>query len=344
MERWPVTGRGGWARLRLLAALLAAFVALTACRGGQQAAPGGESSPRDQAGAEVARDARAAGECGRVEGETRLVEHAMGTTPVPLKPERVVVLDTGELDSALSLGVTPVGAVAVSERDPFPSYLLDRTEGIRTVGTIAQPSLEAIAALRPDLILSSKLRHERIYDQLSQIAPTVFSESVGVVWKENLRLNALALGRCAEAEEQLAGYEQRLAAFRAAMGERLGRTTVSVIRSLPNQVRIQMHASFIGTVLKDAGLPRPPAQDKNVFMEEATLERIPDLDADVMFVTKFGDDDARLDQLKASPAWAALGVVQRDRVFEVPDGRWMLGIGIIAANEVIDDLFGYLAQ
>ena len=41
----------------------------------------------------------------------RTVEHAMGATEIPDRPRRVVVLDTGELDSALSLGVTPVGAV-----------------------------------------------------------------------------------------------------------------------------------------------------------------------------------------------------------------------------------------
>jgi len=34
----------------------------------------------------------------------RLVKHAMGETCVPMVPQRVVVLDTGELDSALALG------------------------------------------------------------------------------------------------------------------------------------------------------------------------------------------------------------------------------------------------
>ncbi len=43
--------------------------------------------------------------------ETRTVEHAMGETETEGTPERVVVLDTGELDSAMSLGVRPVGAV-----------------------------------------------------------------------------------------------------------------------------------------------------------------------------------------------------------------------------------------
>jgi iron complex transport system substrate-binding protein len=305
--------------------------------GGGQA---GTQQPAPEAGQDTSQ--AAAVDCGRVEGDQRIVEHAMGETAVPVEPERVVVLDTGELDNAFALGVKPVGAVEVSQGLPFASYLLDRVEGIQTVGTIAQPSLEAIAALNPDLILSNTVRHEAIYPQLSQIAPTVLAEGVGVTWKENLRLNAQALGKCEEAEELFASYEERVAAFKRLMGDRLAQTEVSVIRSLPDEVRIYMNASFIGTVLEDVGLPRPPAQDKNVFAEEATIERIPDLDGDTMFLTMFTDDNAQLEQLMANPLWQELEAVKAGRVYIVPDGRWMLGIGMIAANEVLDDLYGYL--
>ncbi|MDP9352451.1 MAG: ABC transporter substrate-binding protein, partial [Chloroflexota bacterium] len=113
--------------------------------------------------------------------EGRTIEHAMGTAEVPANPQRVVALDTGELDAAMTLGVKPVGAVEAIPGEGFPSYL-EGTEGIENVGTIEQPNLEKIAALKPDLILSSKLRHEVIYPQLSKIAPTVFAETVGVVW------------------------------------------------------------------------------------------------------------------------------------------------------------------
>src|SRR3712207_1306547 len=132
---------------------------------------------------------------------TRTVTHAMGTTDVPANPQRVVVLDTGELDSALALGVTPVGAVTAFADGEFPAYLSDHVASIQKVGTIAEPNLEAIVALNPDLIISSKLRHEDIYPQLSQIAPTVFAERVGVVWKDNFKLHAEALGKTAEAQQ-----------------------------------------------------------------------------------------------------------------------------------------------
>jgi iron complex transport system substrate-binding protein len=57
------------------------------------------------------------------ESGARTVKHAMGETQIKGTPERVVVLDTGELDSAITLGVKPVGAVEAIPGEGFPSYL-----------------------------------------------------------------------------------------------------------------------------------------------------------------------------------------------------------------------------
>lgn len=133
----------------------------------------------------------------------------MGSTEITGQPKRVVGLDTGELDSVLALGVTPVGAVRADATSGLRSYLADRAHDVQLVGTINEPDLEAIAALQPDLILSNKVRHEDVYDRLSGIAPTVFAEKVGVAWKENFLLAGDALGKRGEAERILAEYEQK---------------------------------------------------------------------------------------------------------------------------------------
>ncbi|MDQ3675943.1 MAG: ABC transporter substrate-binding protein [Actinomycetota bacterium] len=139
----------------------------------------------------------------------RTVRHAMGTTKITGTPERVIVLDTGELDSAVALGVKPVGAVEAIAGEGLPAYLGDAVRGIELVGTIEQPNVEAIAALQPDLILSSKVRHEAIYGQLTRVAPTVFSEEVGVTWKKNFALHASALGLSDQAGRLQAEYEDK---------------------------------------------------------------------------------------------------------------------------------------
>lgn len=275
-------------------------------------------------------------------GAMRTIEHAMGATQVPDNPERVVVLDTGELDSAIALGVVPVGAVRAPVEDGFLDYLQDETAtaGTELVGTIEEPNLEAIARLNPDLILSSVLRHEDLYDELSAIAPTVFTETVGVVWKENLQVHAEALDRSVEGERLLADYEQRASALGAALREAHGDPpTISVVRFLPDSIRLYQKASFIGTVLEDVGLPRPPAQDVDDFAAEISLEHIPDMDGDVIFTTVYGPaEDTQQQEATDLSLWQDLDAVRQGAVHSVPDDYWMLGIGVGAANLVLDDL------
>jgi len=267
---------------------------------------------------------------------TRTVRHAMGTATITGTPKRVVVLDTGELDSAVALGVKPVGAVEAIAGAGLPAYLGDAAEGVELVGTIEQPNVEAIAALRPDLILSSKTRHEAIYDQLSRVAPTVFSETVGVTWKENFALHGQALGRTAETRRLQDEYREKAKALQADLPA--VPPSMSVVRSVGDEVRIYLRANFLGTILADAGLPRPKAQGEDEFSETATPERIPDLDGDLMILSRFGDDHRLLKRLQANRLWARLEVVKADRVFEVPDDLWFLGIGNFAARKVLDDL------
>ena len=88
----------------------------------------------------------------------RTVKGALGSVQIEKKPSRIVVLDSGELDDVLALGITPVGMATTAGQSGVPSYLADKAQGIKTVGGISELNLEAIAALKPDLILGSKLR------------------------------------------------------------------------------------------------------------------------------------------------------------------------------------------
>lgn len=268
---------------------------------------------------------------------TRTVTHAMGETEVPVAPQRVVVLDTSEVDNALALGAPIVGA-PVAEVLEYQGYLADRLAGISDIGTISEPNLEAILNLQPDLIIGSKQRYEAIYAQLSMIAPTVFVESLRVPWQQNFRLHAEALGKMAEAEALLAAYDQRVAELQATLGPARAETTISVIRFRPGQVRLYLKRSFIGYILQDVGLGRPASQDQDTFSAEITLEQIADVDADYLFITGYAQDDSELDTFLASPLWQTLGAVQKKRAMDVDDDHWIAGLGVQAANLVLDDL------
>ncbi len=310
---------------RFAAVAVAASLALTSCGGASDAALPSEAATADAA-------------------FPRTVQHARGATEIPARPERVVVLDTGELDSALSLGVEPIGAVSTDVSSGFLSYLAEGAADVEQVGTISEPNLEAIAALEPDLILSNKVRHEEIYGQLSQIAPTVFAEKVGAAWKDNFALTAEALGLEDEGADALAEYEAAAAELGQSLGDP-GGTTVSAARFVEGTVRVYPAASFIGTVLADIGLDQLalPVQDVPTFAELST-EQITLADADVVLYSSCGPGDESGEAAAvAGPLWPRMGAVQAGNAYPVEDDVFFTGIGLTAATLMVEDLTEKLA-
>lgn len=101
--------------------------------------------------------------------KTITVEHALGTTQLDTKPERVVVLGMDTLDILDYLDIEPIGVV----KAPIPSYLTDyQDDKYISVGTLHEPDFETIFTLKPDLIIASN-RSSTAYEELSKIAPTV---------------------------------------------------------------------------------------------------------------------------------------------------------------------------
>lgn len=141
------------------------------------------------------------------------VEHELGTTVVPVNPERVVVFDFGALDTMAALGVEPVG---LPKGGTVPSYLSKFTDAKYTnVGTLQEPNLEIIYSLKPDLIIISG-RQADFYDELSKIAPTIYVALDTTNYMASFQANARLLGKIFSGEEEV---EQRLAAVERSVAD-----------------------------------------------------------------------------------------------------------------------------
>ncbi|MGX1885573.1 ABC transporter substrate-binding protein [Streptomyces sp. NPDC055287] len=287
------------------------------------------------------------------EGATHTVKTAMGRVKVPDSPKRVVVLDTAELDSAITLGVKPVGATHTGTESGFLSYLpKDKVAGIKDVGEMMSPSLEAVAALKPDLILTSKVRHGALYDELKELAPTVMTENTGHPWKENFQVHADALGMKAEAKKVVADYTAHAAKVTEAVGgkDKAARTDVNVVRFIEGaDIRIYGKQNYIATVLADVGLGRPAITDKakDGFSYDVSPEKInlAGENADIVFHSTYGDPKkAEQTQTLNSGLWKNMPAVKADKAFGVDDELWIQGIGYTAAHKILDELQGHLTK
>lgn len=165
----------------------------------------------------------------------------------------------------------------------------------------------------------------------------MFSIRPGFTWKENYLLNAAALDKTAKAKSELGAYE----ANAKKLGEDVGpkKPTISMVRYLPDKIRLYAKASFIGTILDDAGLPRPKNQQIDELAAEISPEKIDEADADWIFTGVYGAPKAtKRDTTQSNPLWKNLTAVKEGRAKNVSDETWYLGLGVTAANLVLDDL------
>lgn len=274
-------------------------------------------------------------------GFARDISHVMGVTAVPDQPLRIVALTNEATEDLLALGIVPVGAVRSANADPWFDHVAEALADTTLVGEELAPNLEVILSLEPDLILGNKKRHEQIYEQLSAIAPTVYVENITGQWRQNLAFYAEAVGKTAEGDAVLKGYEDRVAAIKTALGDRVGEK-VGLVRFIAGQNYAYNNDSFSGSILRDIGFGRPAAQDKAGLAEGITLERIPELDGDRLlhfsYETGDGGATAEAETWMASPLWQNLEVAKAGHVYAVSDTVWATAGGVMAAHLALDDI------
>ncbi|MEW1908625.1 iron-siderophore ABC transporter substrate-binding protein [Kitasatospora sp. NPDC085895] len=276
------------------------------------------------------------------------VTTATGPVTVPGGPIRVVVLGTPELDSAMTLGITPVGATRSALDQGLPDYWpASRLGGIAYVGDTGSPDPERIRAVEPQVVLGSQARDGARLAELQRIAPTVFSRAPGPPWKDNFQLHAQTLGRQEQAAAVTAEYRRHTErATKAIRDAGSGGRRISVLRFVegpPPGIRTCGRQSWLGSVLADVGLGRPDAQNTDQDEIDLPLDQLARADADFLFYATYGDRDrAGTAAVLRSPAWLALGAVRAHRAFPVEDGLWFQGVGYTGANLVLGELQRFL--
>lgn len=287
------------------------------------------------------------------DGKTIEVKHAMGTTKIKGTPKRVVTLYQGATDVSVALGVKPVGAVESWTQKPKYDYIKKDLKDTKIVGQEPSPNLEEISKLKPDLIVASKVRNEKQYEQLSKIAPTV---TVGTVYKfkDTLDVMGKSLGKEKKANELKQNYENKVEQFKkdakASLGDKWP-MSASVVNFRPDHTRIYA-GGFAGDILHDLGFKRPEAQQKEVdkgkdIIQLTSKESISMMNADHIFIFKSDTipNDAKLakktkEEWTSSEQWKNLDAVKNGHVSEdIDEITWNMAGGYTSSIKLIDDLY-----
>lgn len=193
--------------LAAAAALAAAALLLAGCSGSAPDQSSSSSSPHASSGGAY----------------PVTIPTKFGDVKVSKKPTRVVALGWGDAETALELGVQPVGAsdwLGFGGSGAGPWDAAKYTAKPTIIGTL-QPNYEKIAALHPDLILDVRSSGDTArYQKLSSIAPTVGvpkgGENYLTTTQQETTMIAAALGEKAKGKALLAKVDAAFASAAAA--------------------------------------------------------------------------------------------------------------------------------
>ncbi|MBE9160698.1 iron-siderophore ABC transporter substrate-binding protein [Nodosilinea sp. LEGE 06152] len=315
----------------------------------------------------------------RNSADCRTVQHDAGNTEICGTPQTIAVVGPNALDLLLSLNeqpaayadvfVTHSGKLFDNPRQQIP-YLGDRiTTQPVNLGNRNQPSLEALYALQPDLILGELGNGEAIYGTLSQIAPTVLwnNRNNREKWRTVIRQIAQALGDQQRAEAAIAAHDQRVAQARetfAPITAAHPQVLLLAANDITDSLAVVGSDSYLGELLEGLGFQFALTSEQSRSVD-ISVEVLPTLaEADTIFVLghdlSAGDEaqknsgepvlDRALDRQTstAQKSWQenaiaqSLPASQQNRVFFTTYYLWNGLNGPIGAELVIEQLRQFL--
>ncbi len=318
-------------RILLLALLAAGALTLAAC--GSDQAPAtkatlASSTPQAAAATPSAAPAAPTG--------PRQFKHELGTTTVPGVPKRIVVLEYSFADNLGQLGIVPVGYAV----DAPPAYIAKYTKdaGSVAVGTRAEPNLEAIVGLKPDLILGDLNRHEKIYAKLSAIAPTLIFNSLRGSYQDQLDtfgMIADTVGKKSEAAEFLKAHQAAYAA--AAKTAKADSPAILVGVVSGNTFTAHTKESFMGSFLEGLGRKNTLKPRSGETQFTLGLEGMASVNPGTIVILCDPSAQEAVDDLAASPVWRSFEAVKNNRVYMFDQNLWSKGRGLIAYELTLKD-------
>jgi ferric hydroxamate transport system substrate-binding protein len=249
--------------------------------------------------------------------------------------QKVVALEWSEAEDLVTLGVMPVG---VADMKGYSTWVkaekLDAS--VTDVGTRAEPSVDSIAALEPDLVIMEADRGSPVITQLEKTTPVLVIEGSDASrniaqMKDNFTLIAKAVGKEDKATEVLAEFDQKLADGRqriadaGAAGDGFAMADGWMEGS---QVSIRMFGK--GSLMSDLAEELGLRNQWNAKVDEVWGLGQTDVEGltavkNPHFFYSASEDDVFAEGLADNAIWKSLPFVKSDQVYKLDDGTWTFG-------------------
>lgn len=317
-------------RIRITSLLLIAIsIFLAACGGGadkpSSSTNGSTQSPSPTASTETARS----------------IKDALGTVENKGTPKRIVTLEWTYTENVLALGGQLVGHADIAGFNKNVKIKTALPADVQDVGTREEPNLEKIAALKPDLIVGVKFRHEKIINQLKAIAPTLLFDPYSATasadqykeMEETFLTMGDALNKKVEAQKVLSDLStviskgaEKLKAANKANAEFV--LTQAFSSQNTASFRLFTNESLPVKVLSKLGLKNGFSASKieTYGFSTAGVEALTAVqNASLLHMVQMQTDNIFEKFLNTNPVWKSLTFVKENRIYALGGDTWPFG-------------------
>ncbi len=272
-----------------------------------------------------------------------VVEHELGETTVPKNPENVVVFDYGTLDTLRELDAD----IAAVPQGNIPDYLSEFEDGtFENAGTLFEPDFETIFDIQPELIIISG-RSSDAYDELSDIAPTIYMGVDNTNYMESFEQNATILGEIFEKEDVV---EDALVSIDESINELYETASTNdknglIILANDGSVSAYGPGSRFGILHDDFGVqPADENIEASTHGQNISFEYIVETNPDYLFVI---DRDSAVSEGEESSSQAIVEndlvmnttAYEEDNIIYLDPAYWYLaGGGLTSVSEMVREI------
>lgn len=267
-------------------------------------------------------------------------QDALGNRVTLSDPERIGIASGSLAECWLLAG----GRICAVTRDAVTERKLELPEEYIDLGSLKEPSLEAILAADLDfvMLMASLPNHIAMGETLTKAGiPHAYFNVENFV--DYLALMELFTSITAREDLYRANAASLQARIDAAIesGKRQDAPKILILRTSSSKVKALDSSFMVGGMLQEFGCINI-ADSENGLLTDLSIEAIINEDPDYIFVTCMGDLEEGQAQLEASltsnPVWNALQAVENDRVFYLekelfhnkPNARWGESYEILA--------------
>ncbi|HFK1475662.1 TPA: ABC transporter substrate-binding protein [Bacillus paranthracis] len=269
--------------------------------------------------------------------EERTVQHAKGEIKIPANPKKIADL-SGSTEELLIFGMKPI-ITANTSQEKIDAHIEKKLKDVKPVGSAwgDKINIEAVAAAKPDLILVNN-RQEKIYDQLSKIAPTVMLKTPLDQWRPKFEEVGQIFGKEKETKEWFKQYDEKASKLHDKIVAKTGDAKFMKMAAYPNAFRVYGDYGYGSVIFNDLKLPAVKGTPTDKPLVQVQKEALIDYNPDYLFVFTTGDGSQRLKEFQEESIWKNMNAVKNNHVFTIKNEELNKGYFPLGKEMILDEV------